>query len=1069
MKEIKLNPAQIEAVNAIDGPVLVIAGPGTGKTQLLSMRVAKILETTDTAPQNILCLTFTNKAATNMRNRLFDLIGPTAYSVGVHTFHSFAADIMNKNPDYFWNGASLSVVPDAVQLAVVQDILGSLPLDNPLARRFAGDLTGLKSTKDGLKLAKEAGLTPEKLKAIIEFNLAYIDIAEPILAKYLSDSLRFKKLHSLQDSLNSDLPKQTIENSMAPLLSLRTVMLDSLDLAIKQDELTGKTANTGLWKKRFIQTIASEKIMNNERNRNNWWLALSDVYETYRNTLHSRGYYDYADMLVEVIACLENNADLLSAVQEQYNYVLIDEFQDTNSAQLRLAHLVADHYANAGKPNLMVVGDDDQSIYKFNGAELNNMLGFRSFYNIDKPIVLSENYRSSQNILDVAKTIAEQSTDRLVNREVDITKNLVATRDAGADSVIEHVVYPTQQHQMSDVARKIAEHYKKTPATSIAVLARSHESLRDIASRLQTLKVPVRYEQQNDILKHPAIEQVILTARLLVAIYDGDEPQTNVLLSQILRSQIWGIDAVTLWHLAIENRYDPHWLESMINSEDDKLKTLAKGLPEFAQIAVTEPLPLVLEYLLGLRDHESFHSPIKQYYVSKRDLSQQYLETLSAMQLLRSMVDEFSRHNSAKLTDFVNFINASEGGNSLISDQTVFTTGQRTVELLTVHKAKGLEFDTVFIIDATEKNWRPNSSGRKPPANLPLQPYGDDLDDYVRLFYVAVTRAKQSLIVSSFSTDSVGNDILPAPFVRASLESKIAEKSTDILTILEESSTWPQLHSTDEKLLLRPLVEDFRLPVTALINFLDIESGGPQYFRDRNLLRLPEAKSTSQSYGTAIHYALEYAQILTNKGNYDIDDITTKFEDALLKEHLPANEFERYHAQGQNMLWTLLEKNGYPLPVGSLSEQSLQFILPDGTNLGGKLDRVDSQDKSKLVIVDYKTGKGLTSLYTKNQNYMTKAWKHRTQLIFYALLASLDPRFADFKSTECQMVYVETRDIKDLMRSHTPAKEEVARMAKLASKVYKHIQNLDFPDISGYEKSIVGILQFEEDLLSDNI
>ena len=119
---IKLNPEQQKAVDAIDGPVLVIAGPGTGKTQLLSMRVAKILESTDTAPQNILCLTFTNKAAQNMRERLFKLIGPTAYKVSVHTFHSFSADIMNKNPDHFWNGASLSVVPDAVQLEIIKYI-----------------------------------------------------------------------------------------------------------------------------------------------------------------------------------------------------------------------------------------------------------------------------------------------------------------------------------------------------------------------------------------------------------------------------------------------------------------------------------------------------------------------------------------------------------------------------------------------------------------------------------------------------------------------------------------------------------------------------------------------------------------------------------------------------------------------------------------------------------------------------------------------------------------------------------------------------------------------------------
>ena len=1068
MREISLNPAQVQAVNAIDGPVLVIAGPGTGKTQLLSKRVAKILETTDTAPQNILCLTFTNKAAQNMRERLFSLIGPSAYKVAVHTFHSFAADIMNKNPDHFWNGASLSVVPDAVQLEIIQEILGSLPLDNPLARRFAGELTGLKDVKNALKLTKEAGLTPEKLRAILELNLAYIDVAEPILIEHLSSPLSFKKLQSLSDSLDADLPEQSIEEQMAPLMSLRTVILEGLENAISQDEPTGKTANTGKWKKRFIQTVAGEKLMNDERVRNNWWLALSDVYAQYRDSLHTRGYYDYADMLVEVIVQLEQNDDLRASVQEEYNYVLIDEFQDTNSAQLRLAHLVADHYSSSGKPNLMVVGDDDQSIYKFNGAELNNMLGFRSYYGVEKPIVLSENYRSSQEILDVAKLVAEQSTDRLVNREKDITKNLVATNIAEQGSVIEHVHYPSEQHQLSAIARRIANDFKPE-GKSIAVLARNHQSLRNMASRLHALNVPVRYEQQNDAMNNPAVEQVVLLARLLVAIHDGDELEVNMLLSHTLRHPMWDIEPKTLWKLAVDNRYSPRWLDSLIDSPDDMLKSLAESLLMFAQTAVSQPLPLVLEQILGLRDHESFHSPLKDYYVQNAQLSQQYLETLSALQLLRSMADEFSRHNTAKLTDFVNFIKVNEGGDSIVSDQTVFMTGQHAVELSTVHKAKGLEFDTVYIIDANENNWKPSTNGRKPPANLPLQAYGDDQDDYVRLFYVAVTRAKQSLIVSSYSTDNTGKDILPASFVRASLPEGMVEEDIEILTILEESTTWPTLTNTDEKLLLTPLVDDYRLPVTALINFLDIDKGGPQYFRERNLLRLPEAKSIAQSYGTAVHSALEYAQILTNQGKFDLDDITTKFEEALFKEHVPPHEFERYHAQGQRLLWTLLQSNGYELPKGSLSEQSLSYILPEGAQLGGKLDRVDSQNSDKLVIVDYKTGKGLSSFSTQNKSLMVKAWKHKTQLIYYALLASLDPRYSDFKSVECQMVYVELPEIKDLIRSYYPSAEEVERMATLASSVYKHIQNLDFPDISNYPEGIDGILQFEQDLIDRKI
>lgn len=208
-----LTVRQREAVETIDGPLMVIAGPGTGKTQLLSMRVAHILKQTDTNARNILCLTFTNKAAANMRTRLQNLVGPESLQVNVKTFHSFAAEIMGEYPDYFWNGARLTTAPDAVQTDIIDSILSRLPLDNPLASKFAGQFTSTKPVRDSLKLAKEAGLTPEKLQALIEVNLAYIDILEPELVKILDKPLSYKKLADIQDQV-LHLPTQNIDAAL---------------------------------------------------------------------------------------------------------------------------------------------------------------------------------------------------------------------------------------------------------------------------------------------------------------------------------------------------------------------------------------------------------------------------------------------------------------------------------------------------------------------------------------------------------------------------------------------------------------------------------------------------------------------------------------------------------------------------------------------------------------------------------------------------------------------------------------------------------------------------------------
>ncbi|MGC1176681.1 MAG: ATP-dependent helicase, partial [Candidatus Saccharimonadales bacterium] len=395
----QLNTQQRQAVDAIDGPVLVVAGPGTGKTQLLSLRVANVLHKTDTDPVSILCLTFTNFAATNMRERLAKLVGPSAHSVMVRTFHSFAAEIMDMYPDYFWNGARLSIAPDAVQLQTIQTILSELPLDNPLALKFAGSYTALNDVQQALKLTKEAGLTPEKLRAMIAVNKAYIDTIESQLVDILSPTLSIKKLPELQAAIEA-LPDQNIDDSVTPLTSLSTVIKESFAAASEADAVIGKATQTGAWKRRWLQTVNGQKGMFDEKRRNAWWQALAGVYETYRDRLHEQGYYDYSDMIVEVITQLERHPELLASVQERFLYVMIDEFQDTNAAQMRLAHLVATHYASEGKPNLMAVGDDDQSIFAFNGAELNNMLAFRRTYPTTKTIVLEENYRSTQAILD---------------------------------------------------------------------------------------------------------------------------------------------------------------------------------------------------------------------------------------------------------------------------------------------------------------------------------------------------------------------------------------------------------------------------------------------------------------------------------------------------------------------------------------------------------------------------------------------------------------------------------------------------------------------------------------------
>ncbi len=1066
----ELNKAQKAAVDIIDGPLLVVAGPGTGKTQLLSMRVANILQKTDTDPANILCLTFTDFAATNMRDRLNRLIGTPAHKVMVRTFHSFAAEIMNMYPDYFWNGASLRIVPDTVQLEIIQDILGQLPLDNPLAVKFAGAYTAINDAQQGLRLSKEAGLTPAKLAAMLAVNTAYIDIIEPTLVELLKPTLSIKKLESLASAVEK-LPDQSIDENVTPLASLSSVLKTSLAQAIDSDLNEGKTTETGKWKRRWLQTVAGEKGMFTERRRNAWWQALVDVYSLYRDQLHGRGYYDYADMLIEVNTQLEQHSELLSQVQENFLYVLIDEFQDTNAAQLRLSHLVANHPSSEGKPNLMVVGDDDQSIFAFNGAELNNMLRFQDTYPTTQTIVLTDNYRSTQELLDFSRTIIEQADDRLVKRRPALNKNLRAVA-APSPGKLTHISYPTREHQLLGLAERVRQTWQDDPVASVAVLARSHDSLRQLSAYLTRLKVPIRYEQQNNVLDQPLMQQVALVAEIVLGIASGNESQTNYQLARLLAHPVWGIDDGALWQLAITNRVQAHWLDSLLKSADVRQVELAQWLLWLSRQATNEPLAAMLEYIIGLRDGPKFSSPLHNYFVSPRPVTSRYVQTLSAIQVVRSLVYEIVGQNvveTARLSDFVRFLHLSEQQSRPLTDESWFVSGSRAVQLMTVYKAKGLEFDSVFLVDAIEDNWQPRHIGRKPPANLPLQPYGELFDDYVRLAYVATTRAKRSVTVSSYTTNTLGRLLLPTPLIKALPTTTVDEKdAADAASVLEAALAWPRLETNDEKALLSPSLSEYNLNATAFLQFLDVTTGGPTHFLETQLLRLPQVTTSSMAYGTAVHRALQTAQQLTNAGKFKFASVVQSYEQALSEQQLPVSETERYRVHGEQVLANLFKLKTFNLVKGAKPEVAIREARAGAARLGGKLDRIDVNEDG-ILITDYKTGIPLPSFDSKDQTKAIKAWRHRNQLLFYTLLLRQSSRYPNPKNIRGQMMYVEAEDPASLVLTYEPDQESLSRIQSLITVVWKHIMDLNFPDTSVYPKTMAGINAFEADLLKGNL
>lgn len=291
----------------------------------------------------------------------------------------------------------------------------------------------------------------------------------------------------------------------------------------------------------------------------------------------------------------------------------------------------------------------------------------------------------------------------------------------------------------------------------------------------------------------------------------------------------------------------------------------------------------------------------------------------------------------------------------------------------------------------------------------------------------------------------------------------------DTASVLETNIKWPILQTTDAKQLLLPILDEFSLNVTSLMNFLDISKGGPDYFLERNLLRLPGARTTSLAFGTAIHSALELAQRLINRGDFELENIKSYFISELDKEPILPAELDRWKPHGLDLLDRLFGEQLVILPEGGTPEQKLQGIDIGGAIIDGKLDHIIvDKDSNSLLITDFKTGAPLRSFTSQDKSIQIKLWKHKTQLIFYALLASNHPLY-EKKHITCQMQYLEAENPKDIIREYTPSTNEIDRLARLSRAVYKKIINYDLPDTSGYSSDIEGILRFEQDLIDNKI
>lgn len=1088
----KLNSAQQQAVDTIDGPLLVIAGPGTGKTELLSMRAANILRKTDTSPDNILCLTFTDSGANAMRERLGSIIGPDAYKVAIHTFHSFGTEVINQHREYFFSGASFKPADDLASHEILTGIFDELPHDNPLASKLNGEYTYLKDAKKTISELKRAGLTSDELLNVINQNDAVLDSVEKELSSIFAGKISVTMLASLVPVAEkvAALPAATLPAGVTPMQNVLSLsMAHAFDTAVASNKTTPITA----WRNQWMEKDHQGNYVFKDRKRHAKLRSIAHIYFSYSTQMEQAMLFDYDDMILNVIHAMELRPELLFNLQEKYHYIMVDEFQDTNLAQLRLLFNLTNNPASEGSPNVMAVGDDDQAIYSFQGADVNNIHKFRDQYGQVALVVLTDNYRSAKPIITHAREVITQGTDRLESTIKQLDKTLTAHSKAAAS--VQLIECDSVENELQWVAADINTRIKTgTHPASIAVLARRHNELVQLLPYAAHHNIAVNYERRDNVLDMPVIHTIELLARVAVELFDGHHDHADDLLPELVCHPAFGFAPHDIWQLSLASyRNRKTWVETMLTMP--VFKPLAEWLQALSSKVMELPMEPFIDELLGTptdlqaAKEPVYISPLYNYYFSPQALQTQpdaYLRALEGLKTIRAGLREYRQTDFSYIPDFLEYIHLHQDMNAAITSvRPGSDSNGNAIHLMTAHKSKGLEFDVVYIIGSIDSNWGERARGKSSligyPQNLPLAPAGNTYNERLRLYFVAMTRAKQHLLMSYSTTDSKNKSALAAGFLAGTTLTPTHTSPADDITTLTSHAelSWhgvvAALPQADMQTLLAPTLENYKLSATHLNNFLDVTRGGPQSFMIKNLLRFPQSQPASARYGTAIHATLQKAHnyLAANKAQRPIEDMLGDFNAELSNQYLTNDEYEHYSKRGADSLQVFLDHAYNTFTPAQKTELSFagQGAIVGGARLTGSMDLVDIDQTAKTIAVtDYKTGKPASSWQGTQDYQKIKLHRYKQQLMFYQLLVQHSRDYATYTYTGGTLQFVEPdihKQIHSLLAAYMP--EDLERFTTLIAAVWQKIMALDFPDVTNYEQNYKGILAFEDDLIDNFI
>jgi len=918
----QLNEQQRLAVDTTEGPVMVIAGPGTGKTQILAARIGKILLDMDVFPGNILCLTYTDAGAIAVRRRLLSFIGPDAYKVHIHTFHSFCNEIIQENLSLF-EKTSLDPISELERIQLFKKLIDRFPKNHPL-KRYRGDVYfEMNNLQNLFSTMKREGWSPVFIHGKIDQYLESLPGREEYIAKRATAA--FKKGEVRTDKIGEE--KERMERLRAAV----------------------------------------------------------DEFDRYQELMRVSNRYDFDDMINWVIRAFEENKTLLSGYQERYQYVLVDEYQDTSGIQNRLVALLINYW---DQPNVFVVGDDDQSIYRFQGANVENMLDFAHQYQKDLlTVVLTNNYRSTQPILDVSRTLIERNRERLVRQIPGLSKHLLAShpRTSQLRYPPRLLEYLSPRQEMTGITLQVERLLAGgTPPGRIAIIYKENKYGEELARFLQLKNIPVYSKRSLDLFTVPLVQQIILLLRYLAAEHDapygGDE-----MLFEILHFHFFGIAPMEIARLSVEvaDKQFSDQRTSIRRLLYEKAMRPARdlfdaGLPEELRKA-----SLSLEKLIGDAPNSTLQTLFENVIRDTGILASiiRSPDRIWLMQVLTALFDfikeETRRNPEIDLEQMIQVIELMKT-NGIPLPLLRVSGSDKAVNLLTAHGSKGLEFEYVFFAGVNSATWekkRKPGGGYKYPDNLfsggtganggPGADGGSAEEELRRLFYVALTRVEQHLFLSYSRFRDDGKELEPSVFIAEILQDhqlpfeKVtipAEEQAAFDALPFADAIAPEIQA-DENEFIGRMLDKFVMNVTALNNYLKC----PLEFYYRNLLRIPSPKNEATEFGSAVHFALqrlfEKMKAHPSERFPGMEEVLEDFQWYMRRhrEVFTREAFDRRMEYGLEVLANYYDK--YLLQWNKIVavERNIRNVIVRGVPLKGKLDKLEFHGK-EVNVVDYKTG-----------------------------------------------------------------------------------------------------------------